>query len=103
MSKMVSARIPDAVYEQAQFRLNEMGSNISELVGSAFEYVLQKGSLPSSYKDDASHKRKLSAQERELLRKNLGKCTLNISLPDDIAKDKRTAREARAAHHEALA
>jgi len=40
MSKMISARIPDALYSQASIQLASLGASTSDLVNAAFEYVL---------------------------------------------------------------
>lgn len=103
MSKMISARVPDALYEQGSIQLEELGASTSELVHAAFEYLLQEHQLPTPTKKTAEKKRVLAKDAKERLKKLFAACTLNATVPSDIASDKRLAREARGAKHEALA
>lgn len=102
MSKMVSARVPDAVYESACDTLRDIGSSPSELVNAAFEFVLKNKALPSRGRE-AQRPRHLNKEQRAKLRQLFADCTLGIGPVDDVADDKRIAREARMAKHEALA
>jgi antitoxin component of RelBE/YafQ-DinJ toxin-antitoxin module len=47
MSTMVSARIPNDVYERGVKKLKHIDSNVSDLVRAAFEYVIESEKLPS--------------------------------------------------------
>ena len=49
MSKMISARIPDALYSQASIQLASLGASTSDLVNAAFEYVLEEHALPTAH------------------------------------------------------
>lgn len=106
MSKMVSARVPDAIYDQVSAQLAELGSSPSELVNSAFEYVLQEKKLPAAPKAAPKKKvRKLSQEQTERLRRFFAACTLDPpgKIPSDVAYDKKAIAEARRAKYEALA
>ena len=46
MDAMVSARVPAEVKKQGDRMLKEMGSSATELVNSAYAYLLEHGSLP---------------------------------------------------------
>lgn len=102
MSKMVSARVPDAVYESACSALRDIGSSPSELVNAAFEFVLKNKALPLQERE-AQAPRRLSKDQRAKLARVFADCTLGISPVDDVAQDKRIVREARVTKHEALA
>ncbi len=102
MSKMVSARIPDALFDQGNFQLEKLGATTSDLIKSAFEYVLKEHALPSS-PEPRSSKRQLTKTQTESLRDSLAACSLHLDIPADISYDKRIAREARIERHEALA
>lgn len=103
MSKMVSARIPDAVYDQACAQLTELGSCPTELINAAFEYVLQERRIPKSKAAPKAQRRKLSEGDRARLQQMLAACTLDTSIPSDVAHDKMTIAKAKAAKYEALA
>ncbi len=104
MSKMVSARVPDAVFEQASVTLQQLGATTSELVTAASEYVLQEKQLPvSGSKAAANETRKLSAQKARQIASALQACTLNIDVPSETSYDKTVAAAERSAKYEALA
>mgnify|MGYP001092759146 CR=1 FL=1 len=46
MSKMVSARIPDALFDQGSAQLEDLGVTPSELIKAAYEYVVKERALP---------------------------------------------------------
>lgn len=103
MSKMVSARIPSALYEQASSQLADMGSSPTALVKAACEYLLEEHELPTPAKRMAAGtKRNLSAQQRKQLRQKLDACTLHPSIPVDLPYDKQTIADAKSAKHAAL-
>ena len=103
MSKMVSARMPSALYEQASSQLADMGSNPTVLVKAAFEYLLEEHELPTPAKCIAAGtKRSLSAQQRKQLCQKLDACTLHLSIPVDLPYDKQTIADAKSAKHAAL-
>ena len=103
MSRMISARVPDALYEQGSIQLEELGASTSELVHAAFEYLLQEHQLPKPTKKASEKKRVLAKDAKGRLKKMFAACTLNAAVPNDIASDKQLAREARGGKYEALA
>lgn len=104
MSKMVSARVPDALFEQGSLQLEALGSNATELVRAAFEYVLKNKALPTTEPIASKQKqRKLTAEQRKQLQSALRACTLNVNISADIASNKQAVRDARSARYEALA
>lgn len=104
MSKMVSARIPDAVYDQALDQLQRLGATPTELIKCAFDYLLQNNSLPSAQPKDASLSHTFEdASKRAFLHKFFRKCMLEVDIPTNIEYDKQTATEAKAAKYEAFA
>lgn len=102
MSKMVSARVPDALFDQGNIQLEKLGATTSDLIKSAFEYVLKEHALPSGSESHSS-KRLLTKAQATRLRDSLAACSLHLDIPSDVAHDKRIAREARIERHEALA
>ena len=50
-SALVSARVPHAKKEAASALLESLGSTTSELINSAFEYLIENRSLPASKAD----------------------------------------------------
>lgn len=102
MSKMISARIPDGLYEQGSLQLAKLGATPSDLVKAAFEYLLHEQSLPQKA-EDASRDRRLSKEKARALKEAFQACSLGISIPDDVAYAKNIARESKVSHHEALA
>lgn len=103
MSKMVSARVPDALYEQVSDQLAEIGSNTSDLVNAAFEYVLKERSLPGSENSLRPKNRKLSGKQRSELLNLFKNCNLGVSIPDDVSRDKNIAHNSRIAKYEDIA
>lgn len=102
MSRMISARVPDALYEQGSIQLEELGASTSELVHAAFEYLLQEHQLPKPTKRVSEKKRVLAKDAKKRLKMMFDACTLNVAVPNDIASDKQLVREARGAKYEAL-
>lgn len=102
MSKMISARIPDSVYEQGLSQLKSLGMTPSQLINAAFEYLLSENSLPKA-NIKGSNDRTLSKKDRAHLKNAFKACTINTDIPSDVAYDKKTARESRVARHENLA
>ena len=104
MSKMISARVPDAVYEQACAQLADLGSNPTELINAALEYVVQERRIPQSAANrKKARARKLTAPECKRLSGLLSACTLDVEIPVDVASDKKALADARVAKYEALA
>ena len=46
MDAMVSARVPVEIKKQGDRKLKEIGSSVTELVNSAYAYLLEYGELP---------------------------------------------------------
>lgn len=68
MSKMVSARIPDALFDQGCARLEELGATQTQLVKAAFDYLLEERSLPQvSRKKRAVARRRLTKEQKQTL------------------------------------
>lgn len=103
MSKMVSARVPDAVYDQASAQLASMGASTSELINAAYEYLLHEHDLPRPQQKNANTERRLSPAQANKLKELFAACTLDIDIPSDVSYDKQAIRESREAKHEALA
>lgn len=101
MSKMISARVPDALYEQGGIELRRLGCSVSELVNSAYEYLLAEHRLPEKQRPQ-SNVRALADEQRATLAKSLSACTLGIRIPSDTAYDKAAIHEERARRHETL-
>ena len=77
MAKMVTARVPDALFEQASIQLEKIGATTSELVNAAFEYVLQKKALPETSSVDTND-RQLSKEKRDELARIFKACSLDL-------------------------
>lgn len=104
MSKMVSARIPDALYSQASIQLASLGATTSDLVNAAFEYVLEKHALPTARQPEGKQeKRVLSKDQKKLINGMFENCILDLDIPDDIKADKRYAQTVRANKYEDIA
>lgn len=102
MSKMVSARIPDALYDQGCVQLEQLGATQTQLVRAAFDYLLCNRSLPPTSGAAQGKKRALSKEQRDSLASRLAACRLDIRIPNDVAYDKEVIHKAREAKHETL-
>lgn len=97
MSKMITARVPDALYEQGSSLLSDLGSNTSELVNAAFEYVVEHKKLPTAgQKKESPKSHKLNASQRQSLVSVLSASTLHLPFQTDIEDDKKVLHEIRA-------
>ncbi|WP_251212351.1 hypothetical protein [Adlercreutzia murintestinalis] len=106
MSKMVSARVSDALYERGSAQLEALGATVSELITSAFEYVLKEQTLPcaaSGANAVDANARTLSKEKADFLKGFLHDCTLNVSIPADVSYDKQAICAARESRHETAA
>ena len=54
MDAMVSARVPVEIKKQGDAQLKKIGSSVTELVNSAYGYLLEHGSLPKAGMSAAS-------------------------------------------------
>ncbi len=83
MDSIVTARIPVEVKNQVSEVLESLGSNTTQLINAAFEYVLVTGRLPDAHESttlESSAKgssRQLSEKDKEELSALFGK----ISVP----------------------
>ena len=83
MDSIVTARIPVEVKNQVSEVLESLGSNTTQLINAAFEYVLVTGKLPDAREEsslESSSKgvsRQLSEKDKEQLLALFGK----ISVP----------------------
>ncbi len=76
MDAMVSARVPVEIKKQGDRKLKEIGSSATELINTAYEYVIANGELPrksaaSATANDAV--KTLSGPKAEALRERLNK------------------------------
>ena len=83
MDSIVTARVPVEVKNQVSEVLESLGSNTTQLINAAFEYVLVTGKLPDAREEsslESSSKgvsRQLSEKDKEELASLFGK----ISVP----------------------
>ena len=83
MDSIVTARIPVEVKNQVSEVLESLGSNTTQLINAAFEYVLVTGRLPDAHEGTTSElsargsSRQLSEKDKEQLSALFGK----ISVP----------------------
>ena len=75
---VVNARVPLAKKERAQGVLNEIGSNTTDLINSAYDYLLVKGSLPIASSRAASTKKSFN--------EFVSRSTLEVDWGDDVEK-----------------
>ena len=103
MSKMVSARIPDALFAQGCAQLEELGASQTQLIRAAFDYLLKERALPSSSsREEGTTRRALSPEQRRSLERKLASCRLGVSIPSEVAYDKEMAHRGREAKYEAV-
>lgn len=104
MSKMVSARIPDALYSQASIQLASLGVTTSDLVNAAFEYVLEKHALPTAHQPEGEQKKRvLSKDQKKLINGMFENCMLDLDISDDLKADKQYVQAVRANKYEDIA
>ena len=79
----VSARVPRELRNQGDAALKRINSTVSELVNSAFEYVIKTGQLPTEQKqpnpEEKTVRRFDSAEQKEQFLKQLKASSLPIS------------------------
>lgn len=101
MSKMVSARISDALFDQGCAQLEELGATQTQLIKAAFDYLIEERSLPQPpRKKRSAVRRSLSEGQRSLLVGKLASCQLDVHIPSEVEYDKSIARRAREAKYE---
>ena len=75
MDAMVSARVPAEIKKHGDRMLKDMGSSATELVNSAYAYLLEHGRLPyeASPKPDTPQVKTLAGAEAETFKVQWGK------------------------------
>lgn len=96
-SALVSARVPRAKKEAASSLLESLGSTTSELINSAFEYLIENRSLPAS--------KASTSRDEHAYAAFVNKATLDIDWgPDaELLDYKAIIREGKRAEYESLA
>lgn len=112
MDSIVTARIPVEVKNQVTEVLESLGSNTTQLINAAFEYVLVTGKLPDAHEGtllESSGKgssRQLSEKDKEQLASLFGK--ISVPAPASFWNDlgdntyKEAISEWRSSDYEAL-
>ena len=112
MDSIVTARIPVEVKNQVSEVLESLGSNTTQLINAAFEYVLVTGKLPDAHEGtllESSGKgssRQLSEKDKEQLASLFGK--ISVPAPASFWNDlgdntyKEAISEWRSSDYEAL-
>ena len=112
MDSIVTARIPVEVKNQVSEVLESLGSNTTQLINAAFEYVLVTGKLPDAREEsslESSSKgvsRQLSEKDKEQLASLCGK--ISVPAPASFWNDlgdstyKEAISEWRSSDYEAL-
>ena len=112
MDSIVTARIPVEVKNQVSEILESLGSNTTQLINAAFEYVLVTGRLPDAHEGtllESSGKgssRQLSEKDKEQLASLFGK--ISVPAPASFWNDlgdstfKEAISEWRSSDYEAL-
>ena len=75
MDAMVSARVPAEIKKQGDQVLKEMGSTVTELVNSAYAYLLENGQLPKGMSPavaETPQTKTLAGAEAEAFREQWG-------------------------------
>lgn len=103
---IVTARVPTAIKEQGNAVLKKIGSTPTELVNSAYEYVLKNKELPKvapKLANLSGQRRVLSDEQKQKLRERHKKM---YRIPDDYWQgktDKELIAQARRSKYESLA
>lgn len=112
MDSIVTARIPVEVKNQVSEVLESLGSNTTQLINAAFEYVLVTGKLPDAHEGAVSKlsalcpSRQLSEKDKEQLASLFGK--ISVPAPASFWNDlgdstyKEAISEWRSSDYEAL-
>jgi hypothetical protein len=107
MDSIVTARIPVEVKNQVSEILESLGSNTTQLINAAFEYVLVTGKLPDAHEGASlESSRQLSEKDKEELSALFGK--ISVPAPASFWNDlgnstyKEAISEWRSSDYEAL-
>ena len=105
MSKMISARIPDALYSQASIQLASLGGLPRAICECCFSNMFLKSMLCQQLTrlKNKQKKRALSKDQKQLIKNMFKNCMLDLDIPDDIKADKRYAQAVRANKYEDIA
>ena len=95
---LVSSRISRAKKEAGVDALGAMGATTSDLINSAFDYVIDTRRLPSAQSKAQSKKR-----SRNALQKFIAQSTLAVDWGEGDHSDKDVLRERKRADYESLA
>lgn len=82
MDPMVSARVPQEIRDQANSILAEVGSSPTELINSAYRYLVETGSLPAAKAKLAKGPRYFGENDRRKFEESLRKTTRAV--PEDF-------------------
>ena len=101
---LVSARVPTEIKKQGNIILEKIGSSPTQLVNSAYQYIIDNGKLPSAEQELKPAKRKLDAMQINKIKAR----SLLMALPDsELALDGKDIKEVlaqkRRADYESLA
>lgn len=105
MDAVVTARVPVEIRRQGNEVLRSIGSNPTQLINAAYEYVISHGSLPGSrvVGDLDASDRDLTPEQRNELVSFFNESTFPVpSSYWDGSSDKELIRNGRAADYEAL-
>lgn len=103
MDAIVTARVPVEIKEQGNSILKEMGSSASELVNSAYAYLLQYKELPCAHAGRTFKSEALSAEALGHLRADIHETTFDVPAPFwQGATDDEMLERGRSADYEAL-
>lgn len=92
---LVSARLSRAKKERGVGALSAIGATVSDLINSAFDYVIETNELPSARQGELRRDADFEAFVAE--------STVHIDWPDDASDYKAAMRRMRVADYEALA
>ena len=92
---LVSARMPQAKKERARGVLASIGATTSDLINSAFDYVIAMGQLP------AAAQAKQRAQDE--LAEFVAASSFEVDWPENASDYKAVAKQMRLADYESLA
>ena len=92
---LVSARMPQAKKERARGALAAIGATTSDLINSAFDYVIAMGQLPAATAPEAHAEDELAAFVEA--------SSVEVDWPENTGDYKSLAKQMRLADYESLA
>ena len=103
MESFVTARVPAEIKEQGNAILREIGATPTELVNSAYAYVMREKRLPVPTKPFPTGKRVLSPEQKEKVRRLIEQTTFDVPEEEWAGRTyKEIIAEGKAADYEAL-